>query len=161
MAKVALLVDFSIRTRVIVDIPDHLVDRADDNAITRLQVAEAAKAKLEGRIAEGDSPFIPDNLEDIRFDTECPYGSLDTDETDTKNQKAPASKYGLNVVYGERASRFRGENSFDEKVHAIDQGEIDGSALKYTFETKKDLETAAEMLNDASGWLENFWELEK
>ena len=77
MAKVALLVDFNPRTRVVVDIPDNVeVDKwlEDDNNFGA--VAKKAREQiLENRVEDylcGENMYWEEDLE-------CPFGSLTMD----------------------------------------------------------------------------------
>lgn len=69
MAKVAKLVTVTFVTRVIVD------ENASDE-----QIFEAARPELKHKAAEE----MFENLEDIKNDTECPYGD-DEDDFNEKN----------------------------------------------------------------------------
>lgn len=77
MAKVALLVDFEPRTRVIVDIPENVpTDKwLEDNDNFDSVVKKSREQMLEGNIEDylcGDNMYWEEDIE-------CPYGSLPID----------------------------------------------------------------------------------
>ena len=78
MAKVALLVDFNPRTRVVVDIPENIETEKwleDSNNFDSV-VKKAREQMLEGNIEDylcGDNMYWEE-------DTECPFGSLTMDK---------------------------------------------------------------------------------
>jgi len=80
MAKVALLVDFEPRTRVVVDIPEGVsVEKwlEDDNNFGAV-AKKAREQMLEGNIENylcGDNMYWEE-------DTECPFGSLTMDNAE-------------------------------------------------------------------------------
>ena len=66
MKKVARLVEYSLRTRVIVD----------ENA-TEDEIIEAS---YKGILDKVENRELGDNLVESDLDTECPFGTFDTDE---------------------------------------------------------------------------------
>lgn len=76
MAKVAFLVDYSIRTRVIVDIPDNInpMDIKDCDPIWDKIVATANE-----NVKTNPSVFSHDNVVEIEEDMECPFGTFEFD----------------------------------------------------------------------------------
>lgn len=65
MAKKALLVSVNFITRVVVDEAneDELLNQVSNNLIAKIQNNE-----------------VSENIDNIKEDTECPYGSLDCDK---------------------------------------------------------------------------------
>lgn len=76
MAKTALLVEFTPRTRIVVDIPDGqtLEDYLNDSNNFD-NVVKAARANMTKDI---ENYLFGDNIGNIEEDTECPYGSIDS-----------------------------------------------------------------------------------
>lgn len=80
MAKVALLVDFNPRTRVVVDIPkgSSVEKWLEDNDNFDSVVKKAREQMLEGNIEDylcGENMYWEE-------DTECPFGSLTMDNAE-------------------------------------------------------------------------------
>ena len=77
MSKQAFLVDYSIRTRVVVDIPDNIAPDSDEwfNIISK-----EARRKADDFVKSGDSPFIGENVTEINPDSECPAGTFKDEE---------------------------------------------------------------------------------
>lgn len=69
MAKTAFLVSFCPMTRVVIDVqnPDRLTDEEQD-----LLVAKAREQILEN----ADERINGDNIDEVRPDDECPYGTF-------------------------------------------------------------------------------------
>lgn len=80
MAKVAVLVDFAPRTRVVVDIPENMSleewAENDDNFDTLVSKARANMCK------DIESYLSGDNMINFYEDDECPYGSLTMDNAE-------------------------------------------------------------------------------
>lgn len=77
MGKVALLVDFNPRTRVVVDIPENVsVEKwLEDNDNFDLVAKTAREQMLENRVEDylsGENMYWEEDME-------CPYGSLSID----------------------------------------------------------------------------------
>ena len=78
MAKVAILVEFSPRTRVVVDIPENMsVLEWAENDKNFDELVSKARANM---CKEIESYLCGDNVSDYVEDEECPYGSLPTDK---------------------------------------------------------------------------------
>ncbi len=73
MAKTAFLVSFCPMTRVVIDVKDadNLTPEEQDLLVTqaRQQIMDDVERKLDG-----------DNINEVRLDDECPYGTLYDDE---------------------------------------------------------------------------------
>lgn len=73
MAKTAFLVSFCPMTRVVIDVadPENLTAKEQDLlvAVARSQIMDDAEWKLNG-----------ENIDEVRLDDECPYGTLNCDE---------------------------------------------------------------------------------
>lgn len=73
MAKTAFLVSFCPMTRVVIDVadPENLTPEEQDLLVAqaRSQIMDDAECRLNG-----------DNIDEVRLDDECPYGTLDCDE---------------------------------------------------------------------------------
>ena len=73
MAKTAFLVSFCPMTRVVIEAadPDNLTAEEQDLLVAkaREQILEYADEKLSG-----------DNIDEVRTDDECPYGTFDGEE---------------------------------------------------------------------------------
>lgn len=77
MAKVAFLVDYSIRTRVIVDIPDDVnPTEIKDNDPVWEKIVETANEDVK----TDPSVFCYDNVMQIEEDMECPFGTFEFDK---------------------------------------------------------------------------------
>lgn len=74
--KTAYLVDFSIRTRVVVDMPSRRWKDLSDEDF--LRIAKAASEHLTELIRKGDDVFNIDNLTEVNEDIECPAGTLES-----------------------------------------------------------------------------------
>lgn len=81
MAKKALLVEYCIRTRVIVDVPEDMNDFSQaykDSENVFDKIAEAARDNI---IDNGVEDYlIGDNITEIELDHELPYGELEDEE---------------------------------------------------------------------------------
>jgi hypothetical protein len=76
MSKVAFLVDYSIMTRVVVDIPNDVnVGDINENDEIWAKIAQAANEKMKKDM----SVFCCDNIIEINEDTECPFGTFTSD----------------------------------------------------------------------------------
>ena len=76
--KKAFLVDFSIRTRVIVDIDDNLEDK---NPQTNDGLWGDIVDKAEDKVGNNSWDYICyDNVTEVIEDTECPYGTFYSDK---------------------------------------------------------------------------------
>lgn len=71
MPKQALLVDFNIRTRVVVDLPEN-ADPNDDEYFD--DIARAAIEKVRQGVTENEDYPYGENITDIEYDEEIPYG---------------------------------------------------------------------------------------
>lgn len=73
MAKVALLVDFVPRTRVVIDIPDNMtVEQYLENDDAYDALAQQARNQM----CEGISDYLNGENMEWQEDTECPYGTF-------------------------------------------------------------------------------------
>jgi len=77
MSKQALLVDFSIRTRVVVDLPNG-ADLNDDKYFDT--IAKAAIEKVRQGVMEDEHYPYGDNITEIEYDEEIPYGEAPEDK---------------------------------------------------------------------------------
>jgi hypothetical protein len=66
--KKAFIADFSVKTRVIVDIPEGMKEGSDEELNL---IAKKASERIHHCGAE--SYITPDNVIEIEEDTECPY----------------------------------------------------------------------------------------
>ena len=73
MPKTAYLVDFSLRRRIIVDMPETAT--ADE----KLEVVIAAIANTEHELCLSFEGDLGENLENFKEDTEIPYGAMPKD----------------------------------------------------------------------------------
>lgn len=69
--KTAFLVDFSIRTRVLVDIPDGTDPETVADSYSPL--SDAVIRAAINKISADPRPYLEDNPEGVAVDTECPY----------------------------------------------------------------------------------------
>ena len=73
MAKKAFLVSFCPMTRVVIDCddPDNLTAQEQDELVAkaREQILKYADEKLDG-----------DNIDEVRIDDECPYGTFSEED---------------------------------------------------------------------------------
>ena len=73
MAKTAFLVSFCPMTRVVIDVKDadNLTPEEQDLLVAqaRQQIMDDAECKLNG-----------ENIDEVRLDDECPYGTLNCDK---------------------------------------------------------------------------------
>lgn len=76
LAKRAVLVNFNVWTRVVVDIPEH-ADVNDDMYFDT--IANAAIKQFRENIKEDKHYPYPDNIVDIEDDIEIPYGEAPED----------------------------------------------------------------------------------
>ncbi len=78
MPKKAYLVDYSIRTRVVVDVPKDKIDNTprSDDELFGLIASEARDHILRNGAAQY---LCPDNVMEIHDDYECPAGALTCD----------------------------------------------------------------------------------
>lgn len=68
----AFLVDVCLRTRVVVDVPEHWEDSED-------KICELACKRLTEQVLSNDNPICLDNVVEVVEDYECPFGSFDED----------------------------------------------------------------------------------
>jgi hypothetical protein len=71
--KKAFLVDVTLRTRVIVDVPENW----DENETTLDKIGLIACEKLTEQIRSNENPICLDNVGEIEEDYECPFGTFD------------------------------------------------------------------------------------
>ena len=71
--KVAFLVSFYPMTRVVIEVGD------PENLTTEEQDLLVAKAR-EQIMQDADSKLNGDNIDEVRHDDECPYGTFDGEE---------------------------------------------------------------------------------
>ena len=73
MAKTAFLVSFCPMTRVVIDVadPENLTPEEQD-----LLVAQARSQIMD----DAECLLTCDNIDEVRLDDECPYGTLNCDE---------------------------------------------------------------------------------
>lgn len=112
------------------------------------------KNNLKEPVPEDDTLYLkrPNTLtSEMLYDYD---GNIFIPETTVK-------KNTLKVVYGEAASRFASDNSFDETVKQIEAGDLDGSYATYEFDTEKDRNLFIEALQTHDGWLGNYFETDK
>ena len=76
MAKKAFLVDFSVRTRVVVNLPERKKETTELNDNDVDIIASAARDKI---LSDAKDYICPDNLTEINEDFECPYGTFSKD----------------------------------------------------------------------------------
>lgn len=67
-------------------------------------------------------------------------------------------RFTLKVIFGEQASSMAEDEGLDEACKAIMSGRLGGDVQEYTFSSAKDLQEAKRILDDASGWMENYYE---
>lgn len=67
-------------------------------------------------------------------------------------------KYALEVVFGEEASSYAGYFGFAKANKKIKQGELEGFAAVFQFDTENDRNTAIEMIGASDGWLGTYWQ---
>lgn len=77
MSKKAVLVNFGIKTRVIVDIPEGKT--LDDDEVFDM-VSDAAIKQIKHYAATDDSFPYPENIIEIDYDYELPYGEAPEDK---------------------------------------------------------------------------------
>lgn len=78
--KTAYLVDFSIRTRIIVDIPEGMEPK--DATLIENPVGSKILNKAIEKISQQPKLYLEDNLENIFVDEECPYPCGKEEEMD-------------------------------------------------------------------------------
>jgi hypothetical protein len=71
--KKAFLVDVTLRTRVIVDVPENW----DENETTLDKIGLIACEQLTEQIRSNENPICLDNVGEIEEDYECPFGTFD------------------------------------------------------------------------------------
>ena len=76
MAKVALLVDFEPRTRVVVDIPDGV---SVEEWLEKQENFDAVAQKARDNMLEEINNYLMGENMYWQEDTECPFGSLPMD----------------------------------------------------------------------------------
>lgn len=64
------------------------------------------------------------------------------------------NKFKMKVIYGTNACDYADEFSEKGAIRKVSKGDIEGMVGNYTFDTKKDLETAKQILSDSDGWLD-------
>lgn len=69
--KKAFLVDFNVRTRVVVDLDGKTEEEVDEAAIA------AARQNI---LSDAENYIIGDNCTEIEPDEECPFGTFDWDK---------------------------------------------------------------------------------
>lgn len=79
MSKVALLVEFAPRTRVVIDVPDGIT--ALDYLETNDGWDKVAEMAREQMLQESENYLSGENMV-WDFDDECPFGSLSSDKED-------------------------------------------------------------------------------
>lgn len=64
----------------------------------------------------------------------------------------------VKVIYGENAAEYACDHGFGQAKRKITKGELEGAFETYEFDTEKDAATAIQILEDANGWEDNYWE---
>lgn len=80
--KTAFLVDFTPRTRVVVDVPEgfKLGEHANEMSKEDLRAANEIISKAIKQMLTNPEDYISvDNISNIEEDTECPFGTFEED----------------------------------------------------------------------------------
>ena len=89
-----------------------------------------------------------------------PDGCWGTSHYDATLHEVALPCFPLGAVFGERAAREACVNGIKETEKRIDEGAFDGSVARYQFDTERDRDIAADLLDSSDGWLGVFWSKE-
>lgn len=132
--------------------------KADVNNLTDKEFIEICNKYADGWHFNSVEEYIKAFNEDLNNVPESSHHYIRAIED--KKPRAPKKEktYRLNVVFGEHAAGEAGYYGYKKTAKLIEEGKFDGSAGEYEFETEKDRDVAAELLDSADGWLGVYWE---
>lgn len=124
--------------------------KADVNNLTDEEFLEICNKYADGWHFNSVEEYVKAFNEDLNNVPESSYHYIRAIEE--------KKTYKLNVVFGEHAAGEAGYYGYKKTAKLIEEGKFDGSAGEYEFETEKDRDMAAELIDSADGWLGVYWE---